>query len=430
MWFVSKTPRWQQLSPPETPKASGSVRKEVVEEGILHMMAAAAERQQHRDFDAARLFYAGAMRKAADSGIGRQALLTGTQGKPAPLNTHTALEWSLLTGDLDSALVLKGSANALLEMLAANRPLDGESISTLIVDKGANVDHRVGGDRGWTLLHAAAEAGDLDVVERLLDHCALVDCLDDRGATALHWAAGCQASQAAAMVKRLLTAGFNARARDGEGQSILQAALLQGTPDTVAALLEALQPRTDADRKQIAAWSDATAQAQHHPAAASRLKRIFDILDAAGVVVSDRKLTLAPATIRKQPEAVVTNKPNSAGFDVHIHVENFAKRYAKDRRVDITFAARNRTWTYVLRQTGAYLRLTKGAPLDMRYSVVLGQKTLTTVSLRKFAAGTTDDSWGWAKKSIPKFNTLEFSDSPLLDKKGALELHIDCNFDP
>lgn len=64
------------------------VPKAALEEGILQLLASAAEMQQRQDLDSALQLYQAAMEKVRDHGLNRKRLFTGTNKKPPPLNSR------------------------------------------------------------------------------------------------------------------------------------------------------------------------------------------------------------------------------------------------------------------------------------------------------------------------------------------------------
>ena len=66
------------------------VPKAALEEGILQLLASAAEMQQRQDLDSALQLYQAAMEKVRDHGLNRKRLFTGTNKKPPPLNSRYA----------------------------------------------------------------------------------------------------------------------------------------------------------------------------------------------------------------------------------------------------------------------------------------------------------------------------------------------------
>ena len=126
--------------PSDAPKRNIPVPKAALEDGILHLLATAAEMQQRQDLPSAFQLYEAAIAKIKTHGLNSKTFLNGTSKKPAPLNSKTPLEWSLHVGDIASAILLLGDPNAALAALRTEVSLEriGE-----ILDSGASVEHRV-----------------------------------------------------------------------------------------------------------------------------------------------------------------------------------------------------------------------------------------------------------------------------------------------
>ena len=91
---------------------------------------------------------------------------------------------------------------------------------------------------GATLLHLAAGAGRMELVELLIERGAPLDKTDDAGNTALMLAA---ARGQAAAVKRLLTAGASMEAGNNWGQTVRDWAKWPANSEEIHALLAAAQ---------------------------------------------------------------------------------------------------------------------------------------------------------------------------------------------
>ena len=74
---------------PDGPSRIIPVKKEHLEDGILQLLASAADMQQRRDLDSALQLYQAAMEKVKSHDLNRKRLLTGTKKKPPPLNSRT-----------------------------------------------------------------------------------------------------------------------------------------------------------------------------------------------------------------------------------------------------------------------------------------------------------------------------------------------------
>lgn len=70
------------------PRKVAPVPKAALEEGILQLLASAAEMQQRQDLDSALQLYQAAIEKVRDHGLNRKRLFTGTNKKPPPLNSR------------------------------------------------------------------------------------------------------------------------------------------------------------------------------------------------------------------------------------------------------------------------------------------------------------------------------------------------------
>ena len=74
---------------PDGPSRIIPVKKEHLEDGILQLLASAADMQQRRDLDSALQLYQAAMEKVKSHNLNRKRLFTGTKKKPPPLNSRT-----------------------------------------------------------------------------------------------------------------------------------------------------------------------------------------------------------------------------------------------------------------------------------------------------------------------------------------------------
>lgn len=121
--------------------------------------------------------------------------------------------------------------DALLRDGAAGVP----AATRLIEREAAEVDRRIPTEGGATCTMLVAQAGIEDGVRMLLEHGADPDLEDDRGRTALAYAAD------PAIVRLLLGAGADPGHRDHDGTSALDLARERGD-DEIVALLEAELP--------------------------------------------------------------------------------------------------------------------------------------------------------------------------------------------
>ena len=235
---------------PDGPSRIIPVKKEHLEDGILQLLASAADMQQRRDLDSALQLYQAAMEKVKSHGLNRKRLFTGTKKKPPPLNSRTPLEWSLHVGDMQSAICLLGGPSTALTELGTSGNLDH---IRQILDAGASIEQRFGSFGRTFLLHEAAR-GELDGVNLALERGASVHCMDDNGDTPLALALRCQQSQANLVVAALLEAGADANAVDGEGQPLFKVAVSCGQLENVAQVMSALDP-TEEHRQIMRAWA-------------------------------------------------------------------------------------------------------------------------------------------------------------------------------
>ena len=228
-----------------------AVPKAALEEGILQLLASAAEMQQRQDLGSARQLYEAAMEKVKAHNLNRKRLFTGTSKKPPPLNSRTPLQWCLHVGDMESAICLLGSPNAALAELRNTATI--ERIEQ-VLDAGADVESRIG-LMGRTLLLQECVDGRHAGVRLALDRGASVTVMDDNGDTALALALQCLEPQAPLIITDLIEAGADINSRDGRGQPLLMLALAQGQPDVVAKVIDQLTPLTTGHRDCMRSWA-------------------------------------------------------------------------------------------------------------------------------------------------------------------------------
>lgn len=228
-----------------------AVPKAALEEGILQLLASAAEMQQRQDFDSALQLYEAAMEKVKAHGLNRKRLFTGTSKKPAPLNSRTPIQWCLHVGDIPSAICLLGSPNAALAELRTTVSRDKLE---QILDAGANIEYRIG-PMGRTLLLQESAEGKHAGVRVALDRGASVTVMDDNGDTALALAMISKKSEASLIVADLMEAGADINSQDGQGQPLFKLAVAQGQPAFVAQLIETLSPLTVEYREYMKSWA-------------------------------------------------------------------------------------------------------------------------------------------------------------------------------
>ena len=236
---------------PDGPSRIIPVKKEHLEDGILQLLASAADMQQRRDLDSALQLYQAAMEKVKSHGLNRKRLFSGTKKKPPPLNSRTPLEWSLHVGDMPSAICLLGGPSTAFSELGPSGSTDHVR---QILDAGASIEQRIG-SHGRTFLLQEAAKGDLDSVNFALDRGARVDCMDDNGDTPLALAVRCQQPQANLVVATLLEAGSDADAVDGKGQPLFEVAVTCGQLENVAQIFGALNPVTEKHGQIMRSWA-------------------------------------------------------------------------------------------------------------------------------------------------------------------------------
>ena len=120
---------------------------------------------------------------------------------------------------------------ALLHQLLEQAPW----LVAVLVRRGADPDQRDA--HGRTLLHRAAEAGNLELVEALLDAGADPNVTDADGRTPLHLVGGAEAPE---IIERLIHGGADPNMRDGLGRSARDTLeeTLDGLPGIARALDE------------------------------------------------------------------------------------------------------------------------------------------------------------------------------------------------
>ena len=253
-WYSQQQGRIQ-LGDEKKPDASKHkvtpVPKATLEEGILQLLASAAEMQQRQDLDSAHQLYQAAMAKVKDHSLNRKILFTGTHKKPPPLNSRTPIEWCLHVGDMASAICLLEGPNIALAKLHSQVSLDRVE---QILDAGADVEHRIG-PVGRTLLLQEAAEGRYAGVRMALDRGASVTCMDNNGDTALALALRSQEPQAKLIIAELLEAHADLNLYDGQGQPLLKVALDHTQPEVVKQIITALSPLTAQHRQCVQNWA-------------------------------------------------------------------------------------------------------------------------------------------------------------------------------
>ena len=231
----------------DTPMRNIPVKKAALEDGILHLLATAAEMQQRQDLESANQLYEAAIAKMKTHSLDRKKFLIGTAKKPAPLNRRTPVEWSIHVGDMRSVITLLGDPNiALAQMIST---LTFEQLEG-ILDAGATIEHRIG-PYGRTLLLREASEGRRKGVQIALDRGASISCMDDNGDTALALSLRSTGSEATNIVTDLLEAGADLNLNDGEGQPMLRVAIANADPKVVAKIIDTLSPLTMKHNQQI-----------------------------------------------------------------------------------------------------------------------------------------------------------------------------------
>ncbi|KAF6240653.1 hypothetical protein HO173_001325 [Letharia columbiana] len=236
---------------PDGPSRIIPVKKEHLEDGILQLLASAADMQQRRDLDSALQLYEAAMEKVKSHGLNRKRLFTGTNKKPPPLNSRTPLEWSLHVGDMPSAICLLGGPSTALAELGTSGSLDQVR---QILDAGASIEQRIG-SFGQTFMLQEASKGNLNGVNLALERGASVHCMDDNGDTPLALALRCQHPQANLVVAALLAAGADVNAIDGKGQPLFKVTVAHGQLENVAQIMSALNPVTVEHSQIMRNWA-------------------------------------------------------------------------------------------------------------------------------------------------------------------------------
>lgn len=235
-----------------TPKRKvHGVPKAALEEGILQLLASAAEMQQRQDLDSAHQLYQAAIDKVKAHGLNRQNLFTGTNKKPPPLNSRTPLEWCLHVGDIPSAICLLEGPNSALATL--RRQVSLERIEQ-ILDAGAEVEYRIG-PMGRTLLLQEAAEGRYAGVRLALDRGASVSCMDDNGDTALALTLRSGEAQAGLIFADLLEAHADLNHHDGQGHPLFKVALAHAQPEVLTKVITVLSPLTAAHCQHMQDWA-------------------------------------------------------------------------------------------------------------------------------------------------------------------------------
>ena len=239
----------KQPSDLDVPKRNIPVPKAALEDGILHLLATAAEMQQRQDLESANQLYEAAIAKMKAHKLDRKKFLSGTSKKPPPLNSRTAIEWSFHVGDLRSAITLLGDPNVVFTQLLSTS--DFTKIDA-ILKAGADVEYRVG-PFGRTYLLREAGEGREEGVKLALEHGASISCMDDGGDTALSLALRTQSSSPR-LVEMLISAGADVSLTDGQGQPLLLVAAKSANAETLKQILDALAPLKNENLQQMQSY--------------------------------------------------------------------------------------------------------------------------------------------------------------------------------
>ncbi|KAL8785735.1 MAG: hypothetical protein Q9213_003202 [Squamulea squamosa] len=318
--------------PSDALKRNIPVPKAALEDAILHLLATAAELQQRQDLNSALQLYEAAMAKIKAHNLNSEKFLSGTSKKPAPLNTKTPLEWSLHVGDIASAILLLGNANAALGAL--RNKVSVECIGS-ILDSGASVEHRIG-PVGRTLLLQEASEGRHAGVCLALDRGATVTCMDDNGDTALALALRSQEPQAGLIVKELLDAGADISLNDGSGQRLLRVALVNATVEVVKQVLEILSPLSTTSRRCMSEWVTSLPGDGNRlgDRAVSVLRLLLEHGLDPNVCVMDGKITLLDMAMTRQAAGWEALVEDLLSRDARLNLDS-AMRLATLRNLDI-----------------------------------------------------------------------------------------------
>lgn len=111
-----------------------------------------------------------------------------------------------------------------------------DTLLMLTLNKSSAEIRRTTGYEDETLFHVVAKYGHIEAAKRLIEHHIDVNVENDKGQTPLFIAVVYDTE----MVKFLLNNGADAKILSKKGETILQEALLWGTPETVEVLLEKL----------------------------------------------------------------------------------------------------------------------------------------------------------------------------------------------
>jgi ankyrin repeat protein len=178
-------------------------------------------------------------------GVVRLLIMNGADVSATDSAGRTALEYALMWNQADIVdLLIRSGADVDTDrsgapgrtlLLDEARALDGSmGMARRLIEAGADI-HVEDPVTGHTVLHYAARAGAMDVIEMLLSRDADVNARSHTGTTPLQLAAGGGHNQAARL---LLRAGAKWHEADEDGHVPLHAAAASGHEATVHLLLE------------------------------------------------------------------------------------------------------------------------------------------------------------------------------------------------
>ncbi|MCJ1377537.1 hypothetical protein MMC17_000632 [Xylographa soralifera] len=241
-WSPSKEGRIQigERRRTDASKRNIPVPKAILEDGVLHLLATAAEMQQRQDLGSANQLYEAAIAKMKAHSLDQKKFLTGTSKKPPPLNSRTPVEWCIHVGDMTSAITLLGDPNTAIAQMRTKVSL---GCVKEILEAGANIEYRIG-PIGRTLLLQEVYEGRHEGVRLALDYGASVSCMDDAGDTALALALRSVHPQSLLIITDLLEAGADVNLRDSHGQPLFYVAMEYALPEAIKHVIDGISPLT------------------------------------------------------------------------------------------------------------------------------------------------------------------------------------------
>lgn len=161
--------------------------------------------------------------------------------KVSEINSNTIVFQSKFIGEGHSGGALLNENGAIVGMILADDPPFGraakiDSVLQLVKQWGYAVQLQAASEKGRTLLHDAAQAGDVAGIRSLLAACGDPNAKSDDGAVPLHHAAASGSSEAMLL---LLKAGTDVNVMDGSGLTPLQWAAMEKQTDGVRFLIKA-----------------------------------------------------------------------------------------------------------------------------------------------------------------------------------------------